>query len=66
MQAKYIIESFPTIETYHNIPIITFDKLPKNIKNIIVIPFFDMDIIEPKVHKLRPDVKLWGINELIF
>ncbi len=60
-----IVESRPRDSAYKDIPIVTLDKLPNNIKNIIVIPFFDINVIAPRVHKIRPDIKLWGIDELI-
>lgn len=60
-----IVESRPQNLKYNDIPIVTIDKLSLNIKNIIVIPFFDIDVIALRVHKIRPDIKLWGIDELI-
>lgn len=65
MDVAYIVESRPSVSEYKGIPIITIDKVPKEIKNIIVIPYFDMDIIAARVKKIRQDIKLWGIDELI-
>ena len=62
---RYIIESRPSIKEYKGIPIISIYQLPDDIKNIIVIPYFDLKIMETKVHRMRPDIKLYGINELI-
>ena len=63
--AGYIVESRPNDTVYSGIPVIPLEQLPQTIKNIIVIPFFDIDIIVPRVKKLRPDVRLWGIDALI-
>ena len=62
---KYIIESRPSANMYMEIPIISINKLPSNIRNIIVIPYFDLDIIKAKVGKLRNDIRFWGIEELL-
>ena len=62
---KYIIESRPTINEYKGIPIISIDELPRDVKNIIVIPYFDLAIIKAKIGRFRPDIHLYGINELM-
>lgn len=61
---KRIIESRPTERQYKDIPIISISELPYDIKNVIVIPYFDLDIIETKAARLRDDIHLLGINEL--
>ena len=62
---KYIVESRPYIEEYNSIPVVSIKALPEDIKHIIVIPFFDLEIIETKVKKLRPDISLLGMDELL-
>lgn len=62
---KYIIESRPSVEKYKDISVISISELPEDIRNIIVIPYFDLDIIKTKVGKIRKDVHLWGIDELL-
>lgn len=64
VKIKYIIESRPSINKYGEIPIVSVGELPEDIKNIIVIPYFDLDIIKAKVRKVRSDIQLYGINEL--
>ncbi len=66
INAVCIIESRPRALEYEGIPIVTIDKLADNIKNIIVIPYFDIEIIGLRVKKMRPDIKLFGINEIIY
>lgn len=61
----YIVESKPSRSEYKGIPIITIDQVPKEIKNIIVIPYFDMEIIAARVKKIGQDIKLWGIDGFI-
>lgn len=62
---KYIIESRPSTEEYKGIPVISLKELPDNIKHIVVIPYFDLDIIKMKTGKIRKDIHLWGIDELL-
>lgn len=64
LKVKFIIESRPSLKTYRDIPIISINELPESIKNVVVLPFFDLRIIGNKVKKIRPDVHLWGIDEL--
>ncbi len=64
LSIEYIIESRPSMEEYKGYPIIRFCDLPQEIKDIIVIPYFDLDIIRAKAKKMRSDIRLWGINEL--
>lgn len=61
---KYIIESRPSVEKYKERLVVSIDKLPHNIKTILVIPYYDLDIIKIKVKSIRPDILLCGINEL--
>lgn len=65
LSVQCIIESRPCTEIYQNIPIISVDEIPQNIQNIIVIPYFDISIIKQKLKKLRPDIRVVGLNELI-
>lgn len=65
LSVQCIIESRPCTEMYQNIPIVSVDEIPLNIQNIIVIPYFDILIIEQKIKKLRPDIQVLGLNELI-
>ncbi len=65
LNIKCIVEREPNTDEYRHIPVITVDEIPKNIMDIIVIPFFDIDIISPKVKKKRPDIRIWGMDELI-
>lgn len=60
-----IIETRPSLETYKEIPIVSVYELPKNIKNLIVIPYFDILIIRRKVEKLRSDICVMGLDELL-
>lgn len=62
---KYIIESSPSAKEYKGIPIIMIDELPDTIKNVVVIPYFDLLIISKRVKKIKPSVHLVGINELL-
>ena len=62
---KYIIESRQSVEEYKGIPVIALKDLPEDIKNIVVIPYFDLEIIRTKIEKTRKDIRLWGINELL-
>lgn len=62
VSVKYIIESRPGAEEYKGIPIIALKELPDDIKNIVVIPYFDLDIIKMKADKTRKDIHLWGID----
>lgn len=64
-EVKYIIESRPSIEAYKGIPIIPISKLPSDVSTIVVIPYFDLDIIRAKVQKMRPDIQLLGIDEFL-
>ena len=50
---------------YKGIPIIMIDELPDTIKNVVVIPYFDLLIISKRVKKIKPSVHLVGINELL-
>ncbi len=60
-----IVESRPSASEYSGIPIISMDELPDEVKAIIVIPFFDIDIIRIKVQKMRPDIQVFGIDECL-
>ena len=62
---KYIIESRQSVEEYKGIPVIALKDLPEDIKNIVVIPYFDLEISRTKVEKTRKDIRLWGCNELL-
>lgn len=64
-QVKYIIESRPSIEAYKGIPIISISELPGDVNTVVVIPYFDLDIIRTKVQKIRPDIQLFGIDECL-
>ncbi len=63
VQIKYIIESRPSSEEYKGIPIISINELPDDVRNIIVVPYFDLNIIKAKVKKLKLDIELWGLDE---
>ncbi len=65
VEVKYIVESRPSIKEYKGIPIISISMLPDYIKDIVVIPYFDLEIIENKVKKLRKDIRFWGIDKLV-
>lgn len=60
---KYIIESRPKTRLYHNIPVVSIEELPLEIKTIVVIPIYDMALIKHKIN--RDDVYVVGIDELI-
>lgn len=62
---KYIIQSRCTVKEYRGIPVIPAEKLPKSIKNIIVIPYFDYDIIVKRVRKIRGDLEFLGIDKCV-
>lgn len=62
---KCIVESRPYVEEYNGIPVVSIKSLPDDIKHIIVIPYFDLEIIRIKVKKVRPDVRLLGIDDLL-
>ncbi len=64
VSVEYIVESRPRVQEYKGIPVISIDTLPKCITDIVVIPYFDIAIIRGKVQNLRPDIRLWGLNEL--
>lgn len=64
-KVKYILETYPSVDEYKGIPVIGIVDLPDDIKNIIVIPFFDIEKISYKVEKYRKDIKIVGINSLI-
>ena len=65
VDVAYIIESKPSGDEYRGIPIISIKELPEDIKNIVVVPYFDLTIIQSKVQRIRPYAKLWGIDELL-
>lgn len=65
VQVKYIIESRPSTEDYKGIPIISIAELPCDVRTIVVIPYFDLDIIKIKARKIRPDIQLLGIDECL-
>ena len=62
---KYIIESRPSEKESKGIPIISITQLPEDIHNIIVIPYFDLDIIRAKIERLCIQVNLIGIHRLL-
>lgn len=64
VEIKYIIESRPTIKEYQGIPIISIGKIPDDIRDVIVIPYYDMEIILKELERIRPGINLIGINEL--
>ncbi len=64
-EVRYIIESKPSSNEYHGIPVISLRELPDDIKTIIVIPFCDLEIIKRKVKRMRTDINVIGMNELV-
>lgn len=62
---EYIIESKPRLQRYHDIPVISINELPLEIKTIVVIPVYDMEVIERKIKESREDINVIGINELV-
>lgn len=60
-----IIETRPSLETYQGIPIVSVYDLPQDIQNVIVIPYFDVPIIKRKIEKLRPNICVIGLDELM-
>ena len=65
VSVRYIIESRPSVSRYRNIPVIPVSKLPEEIKDVIVIPYFDLDLIRKKMATIKPGVKLTGLHELL-
>lgn len=65
LSVKCIVETRPRVETYQGIPIVSIYELPQDIQNVIVIPYFDISIIKRKLEKLRPDICVIGIDELM-
>lgn len=62
---KCIIESRPSLKEYKGIPVIPITQLPEDIRTIIVIPYFDIDIIRAKLERLHIYVNIIGIQTLI-
>lgn len=62
---KYIIESKPSGNMYKKIPIKSINELQDDIKCIIVIPFFDISIIKKKLERMKKNICVIGIDELI-
>lgn len=65
LSIECIVETRPSLEAYRGIPIVSVYELPENIKNLIVIPFFDISFIRCKVLKLRADICVMGLDELL-
>lgn len=65
LSVRCIVETRPSMETYMGIPIVAVSELPQDIKNVIVIPYFDILIIKRKIGKLRPDICVAGLDELM-
>lgn len=61
----YIIESVPSKNEYKGFSIISISELPDTVKSIIVIPFYDMKRIERKISKIRDDIVIIGLDNLI-
>lgn len=60
-----IVETKPRMEMYQGIPVVSVYELPLDIRNVIVIPYFDVPIIRRKLEKLRPDICVVGLDELM-
>ncbi len=60
-----ILETYPSTYEYQGIPICGITELPDEVKNIVVIPFFDIERIEYQVRKWKEDIKLIGIDKLV-
>lgn len=65
LSVKCIVETRPRMEAYQGIPIVSVYELPEDIQNVIVIPYFDISIIKHKLNKLRPDISVIGLDELM-
>lgn len=63
MRVEAIIESIPTVQQYHGIPVISPDMIPSCIKTIIVMPVYAMEQIQHKTGKKQ--INVIGIDELI-
>lgn len=65
LPVQCIIETRPSLETYQGIPIVSVYDLSQDIQNVIVIPYFDIPQIKHKIEKLRPDICVMGLDELM-
>ena len=65
LNIRYIIERLPNVKKYNDTPVISINELGNNVKDIIVIPCFDIERITSKVNRVRPDVRLWELDKLI-
>ena len=65
VSVEYIIESRPAVNSYKGIPVISIHELPAYIREVIVIPYFDLDLIKRKVDKIKPGIRLVGIDQLL-
>ena len=65
LSVKCIVETRPQMKAYRGIPIASIYELPQDIKNVIVIPYFDIPIIKRKIEKLRSDICVTGLDELL-
>lgn len=65
IDVKCIVESYPSSDKYREIPIYGIAELPDEITTIIVIPFFDIELISYKVYKQEKDIELIGLDQLI-
>lgn len=65
LDVECIIESMPSVEVYQGFSVIDISELPDAVKNIIVIPTYDMCGIIRKVRKFNTDICVVGIDDLI-
>ncbi len=61
---KNIIESIPTESMYKGIPVVSLDQVAEKVKLIIVIPFYDLEIIRDQIC-MRMDCRVLGIDEVL-
>lgn len=65
VKVSYIIETHPIAKEYEGIPVISIENLPDTVETVIVVPFYDIEVITEQIRLQNDETEIIGLDYLI-